>query len=82
MLLHNHRLERSVPIARDLDLNMPGRFGQHRLRPRTIAHVRGTTVKVGLVLLMTEVLGHLFIQGGLEDRFRELLQQPVRAGQR
>lgn len=33
------------------------------------------------MLLTAKMLRHLFIQPGLQDRFRELLEQPVRAGE-
>jgi hypothetical protein len=34
------------------------------------------------VFLIAQVLGHLLVQGGLDDGLGQLLQQPVRAGQR
>jgi hypothetical protein len=34
------------------------------------------------MLVMTEVLGHLLVQRRFQHHLRELLQQPVRAGQR
>ena len=34
------------------------------------------------VLVMPEVLGHLLVQRGLQDRLGQLLEQPIRAGQR
>jgi hypothetical protein len=35
-----------------------------------------------MVLLITEVLGHLLVQRGLEHRLGQLFEQPIRPGQR
>ena len=60
---------------------MPGGLGQHRLGPGAVADVaRPGPGRV--VLLIAEVLGHLLAQRRLDHRLRELLEQPVRAGQR
>ena len=38
-LAHDLRLERPGPVTRHLDLDLPGRLGQHRLRTRAVADV-------------------------------------------
>jgi hypothetical protein len=79
--LHDPRLERSFTIAGHFNRNFTGRVRHHRFRPGTVAHIRRFTALVGLVLLVTEVLGQLLVQRRLENILREQLQQPVRAGQ-
>jgi len=80
-LTHDLRLERPVPAPRDLDRDLPGRFGEHRLGSGSVAHVRALAVWAGTVLLVPEMLGQLLVQRGLEHVLREQLQQPVRPGQ-
>ena len=75
------RLERAGPVTRNVDLDLPRRLGEHRLRSGAVADVaRPGTGRV--VLLIAQVLGHLLVQRGLEHRLGQLLEQPVRAGQR
>jgi len=80
-LLHNHRLETRIPIPRHRDLHRTHRIRDHRLRPRPVAHIRTRTIRLGPVLLMPEMLGHLRVQRRLQHRLGQLLKQPVRAGQ-
>ena len=80
-LLHDLRLERSVPVAGYLDLHVPGGLGQHRLRSGAVADVGGVSIPGRPVLLMAEVIGHLLVQRCLQHTLGELLQQPVRARQ-
>ena len=74
---HDHRLEGPIPIPWHLNLHRAD-FGQHGLRPRAVAHVRRDR---GLPVVMTQVLGQLGFQRGLEDVLRQLVQQPTRADQ-
>jgi hypothetical protein len=80
-LLHDLRFERARPIAWNLDLDLAGVLRQHRLRPGAVADVACPGAG-RVVLLITQVLGHLLVQRGLQHRFRQLLEQPVRARQR
>jgi hypothetical protein len=52
-------------------------FGRDPLRTLADSRPPGSPV-----LLMTQVLGHLLVQRGLEDVLGELLKQPIRPGQR
>jgi hypothetical protein len=79
-LLDDNRVEGAGPIAWHLDLHLPGRVGQHRLRARAVADV---ALRPGrrLVLLVPEVLGELLLQSRFQHRLRNHREQPVRAGQ-
>jgi len=81
-LLHDHRRKRPVAVPRHIDLQLARRLGQDRLRPGPVADVAGITILGGAVLRMAQVLRHLLVQRSLEHTLRELLQQPVRAGNR
>jgi hypothetical protein len=83
-LLHDLRFERTLPVPRHVNVDFAGGVGvgDHRFRAGPVAHVRRLTIRVGLVLLMPEVLGHLLVERGLEHGLGEQLQQAVRAGQR
>jgi len=73
--------ERAVPIPRHLDVHRPGRVGQHRLAADPVPRI--AAVAAGrVVLVVAQVLAHLLVQGGLDHRLGQGLQQPVRAGQR
>ena len=61
-LLHDLRLERALPIAGNLNRDITDRIRHHRLRPGAITHIRRLTAWFGVVLLVTEMLGHLLIQ--------------------
>ena len=80
-LPHDLRLERAIPVPRHLDADLataprsaPSWAGCRCARSRPIAG--------RAVLLMAEMLGHLLVQRRLQHRLGQLLQQPVRAGQR
>ena len=73
--------ERPVTVAGHLDLDLPGRLSQDRLRPGPVADVGGVPLLGSAVFLMTQVLSHLLVQRRLQHRPGELLEQPVRAGQ-
>jgi hypothetical protein len=79
--LHDLRLERPFPIAGNIDRHFTGRVRHHRFRSGTVSHVRRLAALIGLVLLVTEMLGQLLVQRCLENILREQLQQPIRAGQ-
>ncbi len=80
-LLHDHRVEGAVPIPRHLDLDRADRLGQHRLGPDPVARVPAPTPG-RMMLVVAEVLGHLLIKRGLEDRLGQRLQHPTRTGHR
>ncbi len=75
-LLHDHRLEGALPVAGDLELDLAGGVGEHRLRPGPVPDVRRVSLTGSTVLLMAQVLGHLLVQRGLEHVLGELLEQP------
>lgn len=78
--LHDLRFECRVPITRHSDAHLARRVRDHRLTPAAVTHIRRLTARIGLVLLMTEMLGHLLVQRRLENILGEQLQQAVRAG--
>ena len=80
--LHNLRFERCVPVARNLNSHLASGIRNHSLRPGTVAHVRRVPARLGPVLLIPEVFGHLLRKRGLQHILGEHLQQTVRAGQR
>jgi hypothetical protein len=59
-------------------------LGEHGLGSGAVADVArpGADCTTGIVLLIAQVLGHLLVQRGLQHRLGQLLEQPVRAGQR
>jgi hypothetical protein len=75
--LDDLRLERRGPIPRHVELDRTGGIGQHRLGSGAVADV-GRPRTRRIVFLIAEVLGHLLVQRGLQDRFGQLLEQPVR----
>jgi hypothetical protein len=72
-LAHDLRLECPGPVPRHLQLHLAAGLGQHRLRPGTVAHVPRLRVRRA-VLLMTQVLGQLLVQRGLDHRLGQLLE--------
>jgi len=76
-LRHDHRLERPVPIPRNLDLHRPD-LGQHRLRASAVAHVRS---KRPLAVLVPQVFRELGLKSGFEHRLGQPRQQPARTDQ-
>ncbi|KDE96751.1 hypothetical protein Y900_029350 [Mycolicibacterium aromaticivorans JS19b1 = JCM 16368] len=79
--LDDLRLEGRCPIARHVKFDRAGGVGQHRLGAGAVADV--ARPRLGrVVFLIAEVLGHLLIERGLEDRLGQLLEQPVGPGQR
>ena len=80
-LLHDRRVEAAHPVPRNLDLHRAAVVGQHRLGARAIAGVPGV-LPGWVVLVIAEVVGHLFIQRGLDHRLGQRLEQPARTGQR
>ena len=65
-LLDDDRLERAVPVSRDLDHHLPGRGGGHRLGAGSVAGV-GIIPSLGCVFVVAEVLGHLLLESDLKD---------------
>jgi hypothetical protein len=74
------RVERALPIPRDLDLHR-AHVGGHCLRAGPVARVPAVAA-LGRVGLVAQVLGELGLQSGLEHHLGQPAQQPVRAGQR
>ena len=72
-------LEAAVPIARDLERQL-AKLALERLATASVACVAGN-VSDRLVLVMTEVLGHLCIQCPLHQQLGQLLEQAVLADQ-
>jgi hypothetical protein len=79
--LDDLRLEGARPVSRDLDLDRPARISEDGLGSGSVAGVATSTPRRG-VLVVAEVLGHLLVQGGLDDRLGHRLEQPTRPGQR
>jgi hypothetical protein len=77
-LPHDLRLEGPVPVPGQLDLDLAGALGQHRLGLGPVPHIAGPGSR-SAVLLVSHVFGHLLVQRGLQDRLGQPLQQPVRA---
>ena len=78
---HDLRLERAGTISRRLDLDRAAVLGEHRLGSSAVADVaRPGAGRV--VLLITQVLGHLLVQSRLDHRLRQQLEQTVPPGQR
>ena len=80
-LAHDPRLERARPVPGHFDGHLAAGLGQHRLGPGPVPHVPGL-VTSRAVLVMTEMLGQLLIQRRLQHHLGQLLQQPLRTGQR
>jgi hypothetical protein len=80
-LLDDVRLEDAVSVPWHVDADLAGTLGQHPLRLAPVAHVPGLAARLG-VLPVPQMPGRLLVQGGLDDRLGQLLQQPVWAGQR
>jgi hypothetical protein len=78
-LLHHLRLKRRVDVTGHVDLDRAD-LGQHRLRPHPVAGV-GVVPADRIVLVVAQMLGHLFLERSLQDPLRELAQQPVPAHQ-
>lgn len=66
---------------RHLDGDWSGRLRRHGLGGCPVARVRGPAIGAFLVLFVSEVLGHLLVEGGLQHGLGELPQQTVAAGQ-
>lgn len=76
----DHGRERAIPAPRNLDLHWPCRLREHRLGTSPVTRVAG--LFAGIVMpLITEVLGHLLVQGRLDRCLGQHLQQPVRTRQ-
>ena len=82
-LLDDLRLERPGPVPRHVDPDWAAAAGQHLLGPGPVADVPAArALACGIMLLITQVAGHLLVQRGLDHGLGQLLQQPVRASQR
>ena len=78
-LLDQLRLERRVPIARDIPRH-GAVLGQHLLRSGAVAGVPAVTT-LDSMLVVTQMLGHLGFEASLEHPLRETGQHPVGADQ-
>lgn len=73
------RLEAAAAVAGHVDLDRPD-VGQHSLGAASVAGVPAT--RAGrVVLLISEVVGDLALQGGFQHALGQLLQQSALAGQ-
>lgn len=77
----DHRSNGALPIARNVDLDMPGGLGERRLGTGAVADIGRITLVSGTVLAMPQVLGHFLAERGFQHALGELLQQPLRPGQ-
>ena len=75
------RLERAIAVPRHPDRHLAAALGQHRLSPGAVTHIPGLAGRRA-VLVMAQVLGQLLVQRRLQHRLGQLLEQPIRAGQR
>jgi len=71
------RLERALPIARHLDLDLAD-VGQHRLRADPIPGV-ALVAALGRVLRVAQMILQLRFQRGLKHRLRQIGQKAARA---
>jgi hypothetical protein len=74
--LHDLRIERRPGVPRDVDLHRPD-LGQHGLRTGAVAGVPAAA-SGHVVFSVSEVFIHFRLQGGLQNVFRQPVQQPVR----
>lgn len=79
--LHNLRGEGSVTIPGNIDLDLPGRLGQHRLGTGSITDIGRSPINRSLIFLVPKMLGHLLIERCFQHILGELLQQPIRPRQ-
>src|SRR5664279_257473 len=80
-LAHDLRLERTLTVSGDGDLHLTAGVGDHRLRPVPVARVPQVPAD-RIRLVVAQMLAELFLQGRLQNRLGQRLQQPTRAGQR
>lgn len=74
-LLDDRRLERALPVARDVDLHRTD-LGDHGLGAGAVAFV-GAGLALPVPGLIAQVLGELFLQCELQDLLGQTGQQPV-----
>jgi hypothetical protein len=70
---HDLRVEAAIPVPRDLDLDRTD-LGEHRLCPSAVARVAASAAD-RVVLVVAEVVAHLFLECGLHDRLRQAGEQ-------
>jgi hypothetical protein len=78
-LLHDLRIEARVGVPGDVDLDRAD-LGQHRLGPDPVTGVAAVPAD-RIVLVVTEMPGHLLLERGLQHPLGQLVQQPLRADQ-
>ena len=78
-LAHDLRVEAAIPVPRDLDLDRTD-LGEHRLCPSAVARVAASAAD-RVVLVVAEVVAHLFLECGLHDRLRQAREQATPADQ-
>jgi hypothetical protein len=76
-LPHDLRVETAGPVPRHRQADRPG-IGQQRLRGRAVAAVARPAAS-RVVLLITQMRGHLLTQRPLQHGLRHLRQQAIRA---
>jgi hypothetical protein len=76
---HDHRLEAAISVPRHLDVDLTG-IGQHRLGAFPVAGVAQVSAH-RLMPVIAQMLSQLLIQGGLDHRLGQRLQQPARPSQ-
>jgi hypothetical protein len=80
--LHDLWFERALPVPRHVDLDLASGIRDNGLRPAAVPHIRRLALGFGTVLLVTKMLGHFFVERGLQHVLGKQLQQAVRTGQR
>lgn len=77
--LDDLRVEAAVGVTGHLDLDGPD-LGEHRLGPGAVSGIAAATAR-WVMLVITQVLGHLRVQRGLKHVLGQLIEQPVGADQ-
>ena len=74
---HDLRGEAAVAVAGHVDLDLPGRLGQHcLLRPGAVTHIRRITTSWSLMPPVPQMRCHLRTQRRLENVLGELFNNP------
>ena len=75
MLLHRYGFKTAVAVSGNINLNLAV-VCDYRLLTRAVAAVSGVVAGLGM-LLITEMMIHLGVQGPFDHAFRQILDYPV-----